>query len=322
VQIALAESFLLMVDAGGKLKYYLIEDHSFVTEHKGQNPIVKVFPNKNGTRCICIDNTGNGYFFNPIDDSILMIPNFSSETHSVLWDIETKNMFVTVDSEKIHTYLYIPLSLEGSCIIHLPEYLKIDEVDKQKPGVVTYIDKDLKPIILKSGFVYSHARTDGIRGQYLTTHSYMNSWRGDNDTDEGNLRYFLQNIASHRYQDCMEVARVSKKFSQQFFEVIGKQCLKYVDLKRAEIAFQMCKNVGMVYSIQSIKNEVEKNILVGHIASILFKHDLAQELFMRSTRPELALEMRMDLQDWFAALKLAKQIAPEKEQFICRKLAS
>jgi len=32
--------------------------------------------------------------------------------------------------------------------------------------------------------------------------------------------------------------------------------------------------------------------------------------------------MRMDLQDWFAALKLAKQIAPEKEQFICRKLAS
>jgi len=32
--------------------------------------------------------------------------------------------------------------------------------------------------------------------------------------------------------------------------------------------------------------------------------------------------MRMDLQDWFAALKLAKQISPDKEQFICRKLAS
>jgi len=32
--------------------------------------------------------------------------------------------------------------------------------------------------------------------------------------------------------------------------------------------------------------------------------------------------MRMDLQDWFAALKLAKQIAPEKEPFICRKLGA
>lgn len=30
----------------------------------------------------------------------------------------------------------------------------------------------------------------------------------------------------------------------------------------------------------------------------------------------------MDLQDWFAALKLAKAISPDKEQFICRKLAS
>jgi hypothetical protein len=37
----------------------------------------------------------------------------------------------------------------------------------------------------------------------------------------------------------------------------------------------MCKNVGMVYSIQSIKHESEKLILMGHVASILFKHDVA-----------------------------------------------
>lgn len=37
----------------------------------------------------------------------------------------------------------------------------------------------------------------------------------------------------------------------------------------------MCKNVGMVYSIQSIIDETDKQILVGHIASILFKHDIA-----------------------------------------------
>jgi len=98
--------------------------------------------------------------------------------------------------------------------------------------------------------------------------------------------------------------------------------LKYIELKEAETAFQMCKNVGMVYSIQSIKHETEKNILMGHVASILFKHDLAQECFMKSSKPELALEMRMDLQDWFQALKLSKQIAQDKEQFICRKLAS
>jgi hypothetical protein len=43
---------------------------------------------------------------------------------------------------------------------------------------------------------------------------------------------------------------------------------------------------------------------------------------MRSSKQKLALEMRIDLCDWFAALKLARQIAPEREQYICRKLAS
>lgn len=98
--------------------------------------------------------------------------------------------------------------------------------------------------------------------------------------------------------------------------------MKHLELHSAETAFQMCKNVGMVFSIQGIKHETEKLVLIGHVASILFKHDIAQEAFLKSSKPELALEMRMDLQDWFQALKLAKQIAPEKEQLICRKLAS
>jgi WD repeat-containing protein 19 len=104
----------------------------------------------------------------------------------------------------------------------------------------------------------------------------------------------------------MEVARNCTAFSQQFFEALGKYCLRYLELHFAESAFQMCKNVGMVFSIQNIKHETEKNILMGHVASILFKHELAQESFLKSSKPELALEMRMDLQDWFAALKLAK----------------
>lgn len=65
----------------------------------------------------------------------------------------------------------------------------------------------------------------------------MNSWRAQNDSDEGHLRYFLQNLAAHRYADCMEVARTSQKLGQTFFEIIGKQCLKYVELEIAETAF-------------------------------------------------------------------------------------
>ena len=264
-----------MVDSTGKLKIYLIEDNTFISEHRSQNPLVKIFPNKKGTKCVCVDNTGNGYLFSPVDDSMHFIPNFTAATDSILWDLEDQNLFITVDKEKMQAYLFVTLSLDGPQIIHLPEYLKLDEVDKNKPGVVTYVDKDLKPIILKGGFLYSYARTDGIRGQYLTTHSYINNWRGLQDTDEGHLRFFLQNLAIHRYNACIEVAKTCLRYSQVFFEALGKQCLKYMELQIAETAFQMCKNVGMVYSIQSIKHEAEKFILMGHIASILFKHDVA-----------------------------------------------
>ena len=111
-----------------------------------------------------MDNTGNGILYNPIDDSSIFVPNFSAKTNQVLWDIDDTNLFVTVDNEKMQTYMFCSISLEGPQIIHLPEYLKLDEVDKNKAGVVTYVDRDLKPLILKGGFVYSYARSDGIRG--------------------------------------------------------------------------------------------------------------------------------------------------------------
>ena len=46
-----------------------------------------------------------------------------------------------------------------------------------------------------------------------------------------------------------------------------------------------------------------------------------QDLFLRSSAPHLALDMRCDIQDWLIALNLAKNIAPEQEPKICRRLA-
>lgn len=209
----MAGDFLIMLDQQGKLKYYLIEDNSIICEHKTQNPITKVFPNQSGTRCICVDSTGNGYLYNPVEDSMIFVPNFQGETHSVLWDIDEANLFVTVDHEKMQTYLFKPLSLDGAQIVHMPEYLKLEEVEKNKAGIVTYLDRDLKPLILKGGFVFSSARSDGIRGQYLQTHSTLNSWKGSSESDEGHLRYFLQCLALQKYQNCIEVAKVCQKYS-------------------------------------------------------------------------------------------------------------
>lgn len=320
--IYLTEEFLIMSDTAGKLKYYLIDENQVISEYSPENPIEKIFPNKSGTKCICIDNTGCGYLYNPVDDSIALIPNFSASVTQALWDITNPNMFVTYDKGKMNTYLYMQTSLDGPTILHISRFDRIEDVDKTNQGVETKIHRDLLPITLKKGYVYTHSPAEGIRGEFMATHSYMSSWRGSSDTEDGHLNYFLQNMAIQNFAECFNVAAVVEdELAQQMYDSLGKYALKNVELLHAENAYRLSKNVGMVYAINSIKDETEKYILMGHIASILHKHDIAQGFFLKSSRPELALEMRCDLQDWYTALKLVQNIDPVREPYICRKLA-
>jgi len=53
---------------------------------------------------------------------------------------------------------------------------------------------------------------------------------------------------------------------------------------------------------------------------ILGQYDLAMDLYLKSSQPSLALDMRCDIQDWIVALNLAKTIDPQQEPIICKKL--
>jgi len=174
----MTEEFLIMIDKAGRLKYFLAEDSTMVAEFRPENPIEKVFPNHHGTKCICIDSTGCGYLYNPADDSIALIPNFSSTVKNVVWDLESPTIFATVENMKMNTYMYLATSLDGPTIVHLPWYNRIEEVFSNAEGVVTKISDDLNPIILKSGYTYSHSKSEGMKGDYLSSHSYISSWRG------------------------------------------------------------------------------------------------------------------------------------------------
>lgn len=44
---------------------------------------------------------------------------------------------------------------------------------------------------------------------------------------------------------------------------------------------------------------------------LLGQFDKAQEYFLSSTQPQLALDMRCDIQDWITALDLAYKIDPK-----------
>ena len=59
----------------------------------------------------------------------------------------------------------------------------------------------------------------------------------------------------------------------------------------------------------------------AQVALVFDDYTTAQELFLASSRPVAALEMRRDLLHWEGALKLAKTLAPEQVPYISREFA-
>lgn len=57
------------------------------------------------------------------------------------------------------------------------------------------------------------------------------------------------------------------------YETLAKFSLKHIDIETAETAFWLCRNVGMVYAVQQLKEETEKYVLMGNINALLHKHD-------------------------------------------------
>ena len=61
--------------------------------------------------------------------------------------------------------------------------------------------------------------------------------------------------------------------------------------------------------------------LQNNVALVFDDYPTAQELFLQSSRPVAALEMRRDLLQWEQALKLAKTLAPEQVPYLSREFA-
>jgi len=62
-------------------------------------------------------------------------------------------------------------------------------------------------------------------------------------------------------------------------------------------------------------------LLYAHVAMVLGQYDLSQDFFLKSSQPQCALDLRCDIQDYLSALTLARQISPQQEPFICKRLA-
>ncbi|XP_054993579.1 WD repeat-containing protein 19 isoform X2 [Sorex araneus] len=301
---ALTADFLVYGTDTGMIQYFYIEDWQFVNDYRHSVGVKKIFPDPNGTRLVFIDEKSEGFVYCPVNDTTYEIPDFPPTIKGVLWENWPldKGVFIAYDDDKVYTYVFHKDTIQGA---------KVVLVGSTK---VPFLNK---PLLLYNGELTCQTQSGKINNLYLSTHSFLDNVE---DVKPEELRRMLtETLMLKRFPDAWDICRVLN--DQAAWDELGRACLHHMDVEFAIRVYRAIGNVGIVMSLEQIKGIEDYNLLAGHLAMFTSDFNLAQDLYLASSCPIAALEMRKDLQHWDRALQLAKRLAPEQMPFISKEYA-
>ncbi|XP_065839406.1 WD repeat-containing protein 19-like isoform X2 [Oscarella lobularis] len=301
---ALTSDFLIFGTDSGSLQYFFLEDWQFVNEFRHVIGIRGLYPDSSGTRLIFIDDKSDGIIYNPVNDAAIEIPNFSPSIQGVLWENwpQDKSVFCAYDAEKLYTYTYFRKTVNGS--------------QCQLVGA-TKLPFGYKPLMLYNGDVSCQTPSGKLGFVRLVTHEFGSN--EDSVTSQETRNNFQQALSLKRFEEAWNYA--SSLDSREAWLDLAKASMHHMDIDFAIRVYRRIGDVGMVWSLQGIQHIEDENLLSGYLAMFAENFDLAQDLFLASTSPIAALEMRRDLLHWEQALKLAKALALDEMPAISRQYA-
>jgi hypothetical protein len=128
IQFFLTKVFLILLDNTSRLKFYHIEDKNVVMEHKPDNPILRFFSNKNGTKMILQHQNGEVNLFFPASESYHHVKLITDRIDKVIWDNENQNEFVVVNDTSAFSYIISKNNIFGNVVSPIYEILALDKV--------------------------------------------------------------------------------------------------------------------------------------------------------------------------------------------------
>ncbi|NXF19699.1 WDR19 protein, partial [Rhodinocichla rosea] len=301
---ALTSDFLIYGTDTGVIRYFFIEDWQFVNEYRHPVSVKKVFPDPNGTRMAFIDDKSDGFVYCPVNDRVHEIPDFSPTIKGILWENwpMDKGVFVAFDDDKAYTYVFHKDTIQGSKIILAGG---------------TEVPYSHKPLLLYNGELTCQTPSGKTNSIYLSTHSFLGNLK---DFGPDMLRQMLtQTLMLKRFSEAWEICRLLNE--QPCWNELAKACLHHMEVDFAIRVYRTSGNAGMVMSLEQVKGIEDHNLLAGHLAMFTSDFNLAQDLYLASSCPTAALEMRKDLQHWDKALQLAKCLALDQIPFISKEYA-
>jgi len=93
--------------------------------------------------------------------------------------------------------------------------------------------------------------------------------------------------------------------------------METLNVELASRVYRQLGDAAMVMALQDCMHIEDRLLLAGYICMLFCDYQRAQDLFLASSRPQTALEMRRDLLQWDQALKLAQALMPSQVPEIC-----
>ena len=306
----LTPEFLIYGTEQGGIHFFYIEEWQLVSEYKHEAAVRLLAPDPSGTRLVITDDRGYGYVYNPIDDSLVEIPDIGAGTKGVLWDQSPldRGVFVTHEQNKIRGYMFLRESIYG------PQCESLGE---------TSLGEGFKPLLLYGGEVWCLNAHGKIVSFLMTSHKQPEDKMGDklnNFVEEQFLEESLeQALRLNRFRECWGLAHSLN--NKHGWRQIAERALFLLELELAQRAYREEGEGGMVLSMESLIPIEDRNLLAGHLLALREEFDSAQDAMLRSSQPKAALSMRRDLLHWDQALQLARALSPDQIPAISREYA-
>lgn len=204
-------------------------------------------------------------------------------------------MFVAFDGKICSTYIFIRHSVDGKCVRKIGD---------------TQLLSDQIPLMLYDGelCLYSNGKLTAIS---LDTHKFSITLKPAD--------HLNQLIQLQKYQEAWDLCTSIN--DRDSWNKLGNACITDLEINFAIRTFRKIGDAAMVQSLEHIRYHEDVNLLAGHCAVLLDRHDEAKQLFAKSSNPLEALDLCRDLLQWEQAMALSNNLAPDQMPFIAREYA-
>jgi WD repeat-containing protein 19 len=315
--MVLTAEFLIYVTNRGSVHHFFLKDWAQVVEHRHEAPLTAVYSNPLGTRLVLTDTSSRAWLYSPVDDHKFEIAGYpaANGAEKVLFDQTDPNTFVVADTKHartLTTFAYASQTTRGPAVQKLPQVTKLNA------GFA-------HAVLCYDGQIHGQKASGAFTSLALASHDNIHHaqqpFKGRGGRSSDRLRSALTQLLSlNRLKQAWELALLLK--SRDAWSQLAKKALEQLDIDMSIRCYRELKDTAMVLALQEIRGVEDKDLLAGHLLLLQGDYASAQKLFLASSQPVQALQMRRDLLNWDMALKLAAQLAPAEIPSICREYAA